>query len=662
MKSLLVMLFVAVSALIASPGASGRETGRDRVDEAFFFAFPVYQMAATRARTVTAARGRGVEAVNSFTHRTRLATPADRTVTTPNNDTVYSSAWLDLSRGPVELTVPTIRNRYNSVALMSLFTDNFRILGTRDGGGGGRYWITGPKWRGATPKGLIRVSSPTNDVWALVRVLVTGPSDLAAAIAAQQSFVVTAARGRGPDPLMTPAAEPTPKQLLDVVNEMLGRGPLPAAVAARVRQLRAYGIRPGESGVFDRLPGDVRRRWQDEMPRLMDTLRLGMAASSTTVNGWSYPKSNIGNFDKDDRYRAAVALGGLAAMPVDEAVYPSTQGDGRNCGRLTVPARVPTQTQGFWSLTMYEVTPEGRQFLVANPLQRYAIGDRTEGLKRRSDGSVAIWICAKPPTNAEDNWLPAPAGPWQATFRIYRPAPIVRNAIWRLPAITADRSASALSGPLHDRAALFDKMVTALRLDGAALVIAHRTSSGWTDDVRKFAGTMKSDSQIPIASATKWFTTTVIASLVDERRFSFDKPISTCLPGFTGDLGAVTLRELLTHSSGVPALPPGREASFPTLAASVDQLRDVALAARPGTKMIYTGTAFQIASRCVETLESKDFRDLFKSQVALPLGLLNTRYGYDGAAPLTGGGIVTTPRDLETFTRAVFERRLLSPG
>ena len=118
---------------------------------AFQYAFPVYEMMRTRAQTTTRAQAAGISGINMLFPRKKLADATSRDVTTPNNDTLYASAWLDLTNGPVTLTVPDLAGRYNSAALMNVFTDNVAILGTRTGGGG-QFTIVGPNWAGKKPE------------------------------------------------------------------------------------------------------------------------------------------------------------------------------------------------------------------------------------------------------------------------------------------------------------------------------------------------------------------------------------------------------------------------------------------------------------------------------------------------------------------------------
>lgn len=446
MIRLLILMLAAVMGF-SPPAAAAKISDVKGVRAAFLFGFPVYQMAFTRSRAIAIAQADSRTVINRFGHRSRLTRPSDRIVTTPNNDTLYSAAWLDLASGPVVLTIPPLPDRYHSVALLSLFTDNFAVLGTRSHGGkGGRFLVVSPAWRGAAPRGLRLIRAPTNDVWAISRVLVDGPEDLAAAVEAQTRMTVQPLRSARREPVSGPSPEavPTnPAEFLAIVNQMLGRGPLPAERKRRAATLKRFGISPGDPGAFATLSPAVQEQWRLAMPVLRAELARGFQSVGEVRQGWSYPRRGMGTFGSDDFYRAAVALGGLAALPSEEAVYLTAEVDssgadlhGSHEYTLRIPADVPIRQGGFWSLTMYELTPDGRLFFTENALRRYAIGDRTPDLVRNSDGSIDVLIQNKPPPSAHSaNWLPSPPGAFRLNFRAYLPRPEMRDQRWRMPAI-----------------------------------------------------------------------------------------------------------------------------------------------------------------------------------------------------------------------------------
>ena len=111
----------------------------------------------------------------------RVFTPEDKAVQTPNSDTPYSMAGLDLRAEPIVLTVPAIeKERYFSVQLIDAYTHNFDYLGSRaTGNDGGSFLIAGPGWKGEAPKGVNKViRSETELVLAAYRTQLFNPGDL----------------------------------------------------------------------------------------------------------------------------------------------------------------------------------------------------------------------------------------------------------------------------------------------------------------------------------------------------------------------------------------------------------------------------------------------------------------------------------------------------
>lgn len=426
---------------------------------AFEYAYPLFEMSRVRYGALQAPQNPARGQVNLVGHRRNLSDHRSRAVTTPNNDTLYSACWIDLSQGPVRIDVAAMpAGRYWSVALMDFFSNNFAMLGTRlDGVGPAAATLVGPGWRGATPAGRV-LRAPGNDVWLLGRWLVDGPQDLAAAHAMQDGLRVTALAGAvaagGVAPVdrmaagqgggrVPPRSATDPETYLAVVNEALAHNRPPADEAALLAGLATVGLRPGERDAWSTLDEGLRAAWRERMPALHTALRSGLGRGARELQGWRLPPPQLGNFGRDHALRAAVALGGLAALEPIEAVYFSRQDDaagqsldGSRRYRIRVPAG-GLPTDAFWSLSVYERMDDGRLFFTDNPIQRYAVGDRTPGLQRHSDGSLELWLQHQAPGDPaqRSNWLPAPAGPLQLTLRAYLPRPELREGRSPLPTL-----------------------------------------------------------------------------------------------------------------------------------------------------------------------------------------------------------------------------------
>lgn len=435
----LILSSLALSALgggCASDGAPDGASDTSPLERAFYYAFPLYEFARIQQERTGAVGGPG--RLNTIVHRGQLADHTSRQVTAPNNDTIYSSSFLELSGGPIEINAPSSTRRYFSIAFMQAFTDVFAYVGTRaTGGQGGRFWIVGPEWRGALPAGVREIRSPTNDVWMLMRTLVDGPDDLDAARTFQAALTLTLAPDR-------PAARGyvlgardanDPENFLGVTNEVISRSPGGRGQLERASQFSAEGV-----GASARLSADLLDRWRAFIPSGLAALRETFLFRDYSVDGWSYQPPGVGEFGENDRLRAAVALGGIAALGESEAMYFHANFDAageRLSGGARYRWRVPpggVPVDAFWSLTMYTVTPEGRYFFAENPISRYSIGARTPGLIVEPDGGLEILIQHDRPNDAvAANWLPAPAGPIRLALRAYLPRAELRARTWRVP-------------------------------------------------------------------------------------------------------------------------------------------------------------------------------------------------------------------------------------
>jgi hypothetical protein len=412
------LLIGGMAASLATPALASPPNLQDAAREAFIYTLPMVEVARVRARLL----GAGVPA-GRFFGQGALATPEARTVTTPNNDTIYASAFIDLSAGPATLTVPPLGGRYASFAIMDMVSDNVAVLGTRTTGqDGGVFTLVGP----TAAAGADAIRSPTPWVWALARVLVSGPDDLRSAQAVLAEFKVAA----------SPAGRPAPgaerngpwTAYFKAANALMLENPSPATDMGLLRRIAPLGL---GSSTFD--PARFSVQDASAIAAGVDEARQAIRSSGfggRKIGGWIYQASDSGAFFQDYLGRARIAVGGLAALPPAEAMYltavpPSgdRRFDGDHLWRLRFAKGMTPPVDAFWSLTMYEAAPEGGFYLTHNPISRYAIGDRTPGLRVGADGALDIWISRTDPGGARSaNWLPAPAkGPFNMVLRAYLP-------------------------------------------------------------------------------------------------------------------------------------------------------------------------------------------------------------------------------------------------
>jgi hypothetical protein len=206
---------------------------------------------------------------------------------------------------------------------------------------------------------------------------------------------------------------------------------------ARASNYANVGVGPGVTPTAEQLA-----MWSAYLPKGIAKLKEKFLFRDLTVNGWGYQESGVGEASGSDFLRSAIALGGLAALPEAEAMYFQSTTDEtgvRLDGASKYVWRIPPggiPASAFWSLTMYQAEPDGRFFLVQNPINRFSVGDRTPGLVKNADGSIDILIQREQPTGPlAANWLPAAAGAMRMSLRAYLPKPELRNRTWKIPPV-----------------------------------------------------------------------------------------------------------------------------------------------------------------------------------------------------------------------------------
>jgi hypothetical protein len=389
---------------VAVLSADLRTLGR----EAYIYLYPLVMMDVTRqqATAVTPDVKPGYGPPNQF-HHLRAFPPADfRAVVRPNFDTLYSTAWLDLTAGPVALHVSDTAGRYFMLPLMDMWTDVFATIGSRTTGTGEQdYVIVGPGHRGdlpaGAPAGATPVRAPTPHVWIIGRTQTNGPADYDAVHRVQDGYVLTelVPTGHQPDPDVDVVTD-----ALSIVNgfdaaEFFSRAaraltvnPPHAADFSVLARIAGLGLVPGEE--FD--PGRFDSGQLAEIEAGAGTARTAIVGSlagfGTAANGWRTSTDTMGVYGNNYFKRAAVAAGGLGANPPEDAVYPILALDadgeplvGERDYILHFPADQLPPADAFWSITMYD----GQGFPADNPLGRFALGDR-DPLQYNPDGSLDI--------------------------------------------------------------------------------------------------------------------------------------------------------------------------------------------------------------------------------------------------------------------------------
>lgn len=454
---LMILLLAACAEKKASkPPTAGvgldPEQARALAVEAYLYGYPLVTMELTRRVMTNVAEPKAGHApMNAFCHSPGYP-PADfREIVRPNADTLYSSAWLDLSAGPVVLSLPDAKGRYYLMQVLSAWTEVIAAPGSRTSGTQAQNWaITGPGWKGALPPDMREIRSPTNLVWILGRTYCSGTeADYAAVNAFQKGcrLVPLSAWGK---PYTPPAGTVDPRvDMKTPVRDQVEALPAAGFFRLMLRLMRDNPARPEDAPMLEKMariglvPGqdvDLTRLPLAAAAGLAGAPRLGLAriaARSTSaanlVNGWSLDLQ-MGTYGTDYERRAQVAFTALGANLPQDAVYALTQGwySGESRYVLRFPKDGLPPVNAFWSVTLYD----GEGYFADNALHRFNLGTR-DPLKPGEDGSVTIYVQRDSPgPDKEANWLPAPAGVFSLMLRMYWPKaapPSILDSTWAPP-------------------------------------------------------------------------------------------------------------------------------------------------------------------------------------------------------------------------------------
>ena len=430
--------------------------------EAYVYGYPLVTMEMTRRVMTNVEKPEDTRApMGQFVRLREYPTAAYRDVTAPNADTLYTTAWFDLSKEPWIVSVPDMKGRYFLLPMLDGWTDVFQVPGKRTTGTKAQtFAITGPGWSGELPKGVTEYKSPTSLVWLLGRIYSTGtPQDYKEVHALQDKITAVPLSSWGkpytPEPGTVDAAIDMKLSVREQVNaldanayfkllaELMKTNPPNADDAPMVAKLAKIGIVPGQDFDPSKLEPAVAKGLakapKPAQEQIMAWLKEGIAAGDFKLeNGWAF-STQVGTYGTHYMQRALVTAIGLGANRPQDAIYPTSTGpdllkkyDGSKKYVMRFEKGQLPPVDGFWSLTMYDKD----YFFVDNPLNRYTLSARNK-LKTNPDGSVDLYIQAESPgKDKESNWLPAPKDEFILMMRLYWPKekpPTILDGSWKIP-------------------------------------------------------------------------------------------------------------------------------------------------------------------------------------------------------------------------------------
>jgi len=420
-------------------------------EESFVYLYPLVLMDITRKQLTSGAQAGMYAPMNAFNHLHAYPPLDFKAVVRPNFDTLYSSAWLDLTGGPVVVSVPDSDGRYYLLPALNMWTDVVASPGWRTTGTGpGNFVYLPPGWVGELPDGLEPIQCTTMYLWIVGRIQTNGPDDYAAVNEFQEGLRVTPLDQWGTEvPLVNAVPDPSvdqtapleqieamsTKDFFEYAAELMKVSSPNPADYSHVWRMGTIGITVGESFDFNALNAEMQATF--DRARTIGYAKMVATARQlgTPVNGWRMPLSVMGVYGIEYLQRAAVALAGLGANQLADAIYPIQIDD---VGPTSDPVVLHFDGDGippvgaYWSVTLYDT----KGFAVPNVLNRGAIADWMD-LVYGDNGSLDLYIQPESPgADKESNWLPSPADEaWNLTLRLYAPLPDALDGTWKPPTI-----------------------------------------------------------------------------------------------------------------------------------------------------------------------------------------------------------------------------------
>ena len=484
-------LACALSAALALGAVMGRSTFASaqatRISEqeahaisvdAYLYFYPLVTMDFTRKQMTNVPAGKelGFGPPNTFNNVSAYPSATDRVVVRPNFDTLYSIAWLDVTREPVIVSVPDTSGRYYLLPMLDMWTDVFASPGWRTTGTQTHQFLVAPVgWRPdlrdrfieefRLPKDIQRIDAPTPHVWIIGRTKTDGPADYAAVNKIQAGLKVTPLSewGRSPRPvevktdptfdMKTPAKVQVDSMPADkyfaYAAELLKVNPPHFTDEPILARMKRIGIESGKDFDMAKAMPAVKRALESAPEAAQQLMKWKVASLARVTNGWSMNTDTMGVYGNYYLKRAIVTQLGLGANLPEDAIYPMNLADetgrpldGANKYSIHFDKGAAPPVDAFWSITLYD--QEGYQ--VANPLNRFAVSSWMP-FKTNPDGSLTLYFQNESPgKDKEWNWLPAPKGPFNLTMRLYAPKSEALTGKWNPPAVVKSEAFMGLTG------------------------------------------------------------------------------------------------------------------------------------------------------------------------------------------------------------------------
>ena len=425
--------------------------------EAYLYFYPLVTLDVMRLQSTNIEPGKeiGKGPMNTFVNVPAYPTADMRIVVRPNFDTLYSVAWLDLTKEPMVVSVPDTGGRYYLLPMLDMWTDVFASPGWRTTGTqAGNFLLTPPGWTGTVPTDFTRIDAPTPYVFIIGRSKTDGPADYDAVHKIQAGYKVEPLSEWGkpaqaPVGRVDPAIDmkTPPKVAVDTMPagkffalaaEILKLQPLHITDQPILARMRRIGIEPGKSFDIDKADQAIKSALQAAPEDAQKLMAWKVKSLAQVVNAWSMNTDTMGVYGNYYLKRAIVAQVGLGAHLPEDAIYPLNLADetgkpldGANAYVLHFEKGAAPPANAFWSITLYD--DQGYQ--APNSLNRFALSSWMP-FKYNPDGSLDLYVQSESPgADRQPNWLPAPKGPINLTMRLYAPKGEALTGKWNPPPV-----------------------------------------------------------------------------------------------------------------------------------------------------------------------------------------------------------------------------------
>jgi DNA sulfur modification protein DndE len=450
-KKTLTLNATSVEEVKALDDEAKRQLGQNIGTQAYIYSIPIVREMLFRNRFSTmvanakkankpifSENGNDGVNINELVHLRILTNHYLETGVTPNVDTQYSPAFIDVSKGPIVITVPKV-DRYYSVQMTDAYLENFHYLGGNNKEDyQGNYMLVKPNWKGEKPSSVSKIiEMPTDIGFIVLRILnTTEKGDTQKVVAIQDQFRLQSLNsflGKGKDNYPVLAKEKMPKGI-EFYNSML-------------KYVRAYpdlkneahfwflmkqiGIDKNENVDFNDADPAMKKGLLQAIPKAKEILSWkARSRGYKSKNNWNIDFIG-GSYNGDIMARAEGAVQGFVVHDANQCLYFHTYYDregnpllGGNTYTITFNKDQLHQADAFWSIVAYD--PEYN--LVPRKDLHYAVSDRSEGLQYNEDGSLTIYLQSEEPEGKKNNWVPIPKeGIFKLNFRNYIPKETLLN-------------------------------------------------------------------------------------------------------------------------------------------------------------------------------------------------------------------------------------------